>query len=472
MRIAVIGGGYVGLVSGACLADKGHEVIIVEQDADKVAKINNGVSPIHEDGLDDILQNTLGTNLQATTHLDAAVRLSDVTIIAVGTPFDGDEIDLSQIESASIAVGEALRDVNRYHVVVVKSTVVPGTSDDLVTPLLQLHSGKRLNVEFGVGMNPEFLREGNAVSDFMQPDRIVIGGSDNRAQARIAEVYASFGSVDKLLVNNRTAEMIKYASNSLLATLISFSNEIGNLCTAVEDVDVQNVLAGVKLDKRLSPILADGQRIQPEINTYIAAGCGFGGSCFPKDVNALRAYGAQRDCSMPLLDAVMETNEAQPQQMLALLKKRKINLARAKITVLGLAFKPGTDDVRESPGLKVIQLLCEAGATVTTYDPIATEEAQKTLNRVDVTYATSMQEAVDGASVIMLTTSWPEFAALPELIAPRAHQPLVIDGRRMLDESSVMNYEGIGRGMQSAIDNNNEHIDFNGTVNNNVSSAA
>ena len=325
MRIAVIGGGYVGLVSDACLADKGHEVLIVEQSGDKVTQINNGISPIHEEGLDEILANSIGKNLQATTNLDAAVSASELTLIAVGTPFNGDGIDLNQIENASIAVGQALQDVDRYHVVVVKSTVVPGTTDDLVTPLLQVHSGKRLGIDFGVGMNPEFLRKGNAVSDFMSPDRIVIGGNDERARARMTEVYAPFGGTDKVLVNNRTAEMIKYASNSLLATLISFSNEMGNLCGAIEDVDFLDVLNGVKLDKRLSPILDNGQRVEPEIDTYLAAGCGFGGSCFPKDVNALRAYGAHRNLPMPLLDAVMQTNAAQPQQMLALLDKHQID---------------------------------------------------------------------------------------------------------------------------------------------------
>lgn len=460
MRIAVIGGGYVGLVSGACLADKGHDVIIVEQSADKVSQINGGVSPIFEEGLDDILANALASNnLQATTHLTAAVSASDLTIIAVGTPFDGDEIDLTQIENASIAIGQALQSTDRYHVVVVKSTVVPGTTDDLVTPLLQVHSGKRLGVEFGVGMNPEFLREGNAVSDFMAPDRIVIGGNDERARARMAEVYAPFGSTDKVLVNNRTAEMIKYASNSLLATMISFSNEMGNLCSAIEGVDVIDVLGGVKLDKRLSPILASGQRVDPEINSYLAAGCGFGGSCFPKDVNALRAYGEQRGLAMPVLDAVMQTNAAQPQQMLALLAKRKVNLASAKITVLGLAFKPGTDDVRESPALRLINSIVAAGSTVTAYDPVATEEAQHALEGVDLAYATSMSEAIDGADVIMLVTSWPEFAQLPELIASRVQQPLVIDGRRMLNAGSVMNYEGIGLGERTTEESTSGYFD-------------
>jgi len=444
MKIAVIGGGYVGLVSGACLASHGHDVLIVEQDAAKVSQINKGISPIHEEGLDAILKKALGSHLQATTHLEDAVRLSDLTMIAVGTPFNGDEIDLSQIESASIAIGKALKNVDRYHVVVVKSTVVPGTTDDLVAPALEKHSGKKIGEHIGVGMNPEFLREGNAVSDFMGPDRIVMGGNDDRARNRIAEVYAPFGDTDKVLVNNRTAEMIKYTSNALLATLISFSNEIGNLCSAIDDVDVTDVIGGVKLDKRLSPILDNGERIHPEINGYLAAGCGFGGSCFPKDVNALRAYGAQRKLAMPVLDAVMQTNASQPEQMLKLVAKRKVDLAQARVAVLGLAFKPGTDDVRESPALSLIRSLVDSGAKVTGYDPVATEEAKKVLTDVKLDYAASTQAAIESANVIMIVTSWPEFSEVPGLLSKLEDQPLVIDGRRMLAADSVTHYEGIG----------------------------
>jgi len=449
MKIAVIGGGYVGLVSGACLASYGHDVLIVEQDADKVSQINKGISPIHEDGLDEILQQSLGSNLQATTHLDDAVRLSNLTMIAVGTPFDGDLIDLSQIESASVAIGKALKTVDEYHVVVVKSTVVPGTTDDVVTPLLEKHSGKSIGDQLGVGMNPEFLREGNAVSDFMTPDRIVMGGNDKRARDVIAQVYAPFGDTDKVFVNNRTAEMIKYTSNALLATLISFSNEIGNLCSAVDGVDVTQVIDGVKLDKRLSPILENGERVHPDINGYLAAGCGFGGSCFPKDVNALRAFGAQRDLAMPVLDAVMQTNAAQPQQMLKLLEKRSVKLSDATIAVLGLAFKPGTDDVRESPALPLIRSLVSSGAKVTGFDPVATDEAKKVLSDVELQYASSVHDAIKGASVVMIVTSWPEFAELPSLLGPLDKQPLVIDGRRMLATDSVAHYEGIGLGPQT-----------------------
>jgi UDPglucose 6-dehydrogenase/GDP-mannose 6-dehydrogenase len=446
MRITVVGGGYVGLVSGACLAEKGHDVLIVERDLEKVDLINGGKSPIHEAGLDAILQAQVGDRLQATAELQAAISLSDLSIIAVGTPFNGDTIDLTQIEEASRDIGKALKHKRGYHVVVVKSTVVPGTTDDVVAPLVEQYSGKRLGVDFGIGMNPEFLREGCAVDDFMQPDRIVIGGYDEQAQDTIAKLYEVFDSTDKVIVNNRTAEMIKYTSNSLLATLISFSNEIGNLCAQVPGVDVVDVLDSVKLDKRLSPILANGDRIQPDINSYLAAGCGFGGSCFPKDVKALKAFGHQHHVDMPMLDAVINTNRHQYQRMLALLRKHYPNTRGCKVSVLGLAFKPETDDVRESPALNLIKQLEHNGASVTVYDPIAMPSAQTELENVAVDYADSLESAVTRADVIFIVTSWSEFLNVPSLIASRHKQPLVIDGRRMLAADAVARYEGIGLG--------------------------
>jgi len=446
MRIAVVGGGYVGLVSGACLAEKGHDVLIVERDLEKVDLINDGKSPIHEAGLDALLQAQVGTRLQATSELQAAVSLSELIIVAVGTPFNGDTIDLTQIEQVSKDIGAALKHEHGYHVVVVKSTVVPGTTDDVVAPLIEMHSGKQLGVDFGMGMNPEFLREGSAVDDFMQPDRIVIGGNDERAQNTIARLYEVFEATDKVIVSNRTAEMIKYASNSLLATLISFSNEIGNLCAQVPGVDVVDVLDSVKLDKRLSPILANGERVQPDINSYLAAGCGFGGSCFPKDVKALKAFGHQHNVDMPMLDAVINTNKHQFQRMLALLRKHYPNARGCQVAVLGLAFKPETDDVRESPALPLIRQLVHNGASVTAYDPIAMPAAQTELENVPLAYAENLESAVAGADAVFIVTSWSEFLTVPSLIAERHEQPLIIDGRRMLAADSVARYEGIGLG--------------------------
>jgi UDPglucose 6-dehydrogenase len=244
MNISVVGTGYVGLVSGVCLAEKGHTVTCVDLDAAKVAKINQGIPPIYEKGLEDLLKRHAGRNLTATTDLRAAVMGSEMSLIAVGTPFDGSAIDLKYIREVARQIGEVLRDKASYHLVVVKSTVVPGTTDDVVRPILEEASGKQAGAHFGVGMNPEFLREGEAIQDFMAPDRIVLGGIDDRSIDKLAEVYSVFPEVDKLRTSCKTAEMIKYSANSLLATMISFSNEIGNLCAALGGIDVVDVMHG------------------------------------------------------------------------------------------------------------------------------------------------------------------------------------------------------------------------------------
>lgn len=444
MKVSIVGTGYVGLVSGVCLAEKGHEVVCIDVDQAKVDRINKGDTPIYESGLADLLQRNLSQNFRATTDLRQAVLDSNLTMIAVGTPFDGDDINLQFIRQAASQVGSALRDSQAYHVVVVKSTVVPGTTDDVVTPLLEEGSGKKAGVGFGVGMNPEFLREGEAVQDFLFPDRIVLGGVDKRTLDVLEDLYRPFPEVEKLRTNPRTAETIKYTANALLATMISFSNEIGNLCSAIGDVDVLDVMRGVHLDKRLSPILEDGRRIKPTFTTYLEAGCGFGGSCFPKDVKALISYGKKVGNSMQILDAVMSVNAAQPLKVIASLQKHFPCLKGVRVAVLGLAFKPGTDDVRESPSISIIQELLTQQALVKVFDPAAQNEARKIFSNGSVNFAENLAEAVSEAQAILLLTRWPEFEALPDLISTLKEPPILIDARRMLNKHSVARYEGIG----------------------------
>lgn len=444
MKVSIIGTGYVGLVSGVCLAAKGHEVVCVDMDAEKVALINAGEPPIYEIGLKDLLKQHIGRNLFATTDLYHAVSNSDMSLIAVGTPFDGSAIDLRYIHEVAREIGTVLRDKIAYHVVIVKSTVVPGTTEDSVLPIIEKASGKRAGLDFGLGMNPEFLREGEAINDFMEPDRIVLGGIDESTIAAMDDLYSAFPDVYKVRTNPRTAEMIKYTTNSLLATLISFSNEIGNLCAQV-GVDSVEVMEGVHLDKRLSPILDNGTRVYPALLTYLKAGCGFGGSCFPKDVKALIAHGENKGCSMALLKSVIFVNEAQSNQMLALLYKHYPDVEGLQVTVLGMAFKPGTDDIRESPSLPVTQRLLEAGAIVTCYDPIARDETEKYFgNRI--IFTNELEYSISNATVVLLMTCWPEFHRLAELICTSENTPLVIDGRRFLDKSGFSRYEGIGLG--------------------------
>ncbi len=274
-------------MSGVCLAEMGHEVICVDADARKISQIQQGVSPIFEQGLEPLLQKHIGRRLQTTTQLERVVLDTDLSLIAVGTPFSGSEIDLDCVKQVSLQIGQALRNKDDYHVVVVKSTVVPSTTEVTVVPILEQASGKRAGTDFGVGVNPEFLTEGEAVHDFMNPDRIVLGGIDAKTLTLLEQLYAGFNGVEKLKTNPRTAEMIKYASNALLATMISFANEIGNLGAAIGGIDVVDVMQGVQLSQYLSLRMPDGSRKSPGIVTFLSAGCGFGGSCLPKDVKAL-----------------------------------------------------------------------------------------------------------------------------------------------------------------------------------------
>ena len=454
MKVSVVGTGYVGLVSGVCLADKGHSVTCVDINKTVVEKINTGIPTIYEDGLEDLLTKNIGTFLTATTDLYQAVLETDISLIAVGTPFNGSEIDLKYIKIVARQIGEAIKDKDTYHMVVVKSTVVPGTTDNVVLPILEEASGKKAGVDFGVGMNPEFLKEGEAIKDFMFPDRIVYGGIDERSLSILAELYAVFEGVDKIATNCRTAEMIKYTANSLLATVISFSNEIANLCSTIGGIDITEVTRGVQLDKRLTPIMEDGTRIIPSFTSYIEAGCGFGGSCFPKDVKALIAYGKQQGIAMEILDSVIKVNESQPAQLITLLRKHFSNFKGLKVAVLGYAFKPGTDDVRESPALAVTQTLLDEGASIRGYDPIAQHEAQKIFGEGTVEFHPDLETAIGEAEAIIIITQWAEFKKIPDLLSTRSQSPVVIDGRRMLNKTSVANYEGIGWSYPNNIESN------------------
>jgi len=444
MKVSVIGTGYVGLVSGVCFAEKGHNVVCVDNDVSKVDKINSSVSPIYEEGLDELLSSNINERLIATTDLHKAVVESDVSLLAVGTPFDGDEIDLKYVCEVSKQIGLALKEKDDYHVIIVKSTVVPGTTDDIIIPLLEKYSGKKSGANFGVGMNPEFLREGMAIDDFMNPDRVVIGGIDEITHKKVSELYRPFSGIDILKTNNKTAEMIKYTSNSLLATLISFSNEIGNLCAEIGDVDAVEVMKGVHLDKRLSPIMDDGSRIIPPITSYLEAGCGFGGSCFPKDVKALISHGEKFHQSMPLLKSVIDINKLQPYKIIDRLNRHYQDINGITVAVLGLAFKPGTDDMRESPAIPIINKLLEGNAIIRAYDPIAEKEAKKVFSDANITYCDSVVGALQGIDVVLLLTSWSEFSNLSNIFESMGINPLLIDGRRMLPKDSFDHYEGIG----------------------------
>lgn len=442
MNISIIGTGYVGLVTGACLAEKGHQVTCVDINPERVAALNRAQSPIFEAGLEELLRKNVGKRLAATTQLDQAVRQTDLTLIAVGTPFNGAEIDLTAVLGASTQIGEALKTKPGYHLIVVKSTVVPGTTDLHVLPALEKASGKRAGLDFGVGMNPEFLSEGEAVNDFLFPDRIVLGGIDERSMDTLGKLYEVFpAEVPRLRTNTRTAEMIKYASNALLAALISFSNELANLGGALGDIDTVDVMRGLHLSQYFRGRSNEGL---PPITAFLKAGCGFGGSCLPKDVSALVAHGQKAGQAMHLLASVLRVNQEQPGKVLGLLKKHWPNLKGIRVAVLGLSFKPETSDVRESPAFPIMKALLDAGAVLHAYDPVALDEARKAFPEPRVAYHSSLDSALASIDAVVVVTPWKEFQSLPGRLRTCKNPVVFVDGRRAYDKTCVPKYEGIG----------------------------
>lgn len=447
MNISVIGTGYVGLVTGTCLADVGHVVKCVDIRAEVVEQINVGRPPIYETGLAELLCKVVANGqLSATTDARDAILATEVTLICVGTPNASEGMDLSQIIAAAQGLGAALADKRGYHVVAVKSTVLPGTTEGVVKTTLESHSGRKLGDGWGLCMTPEFLREGRAVEDFRVPDRIVIGASDTQAAEVLLRLYADF-CCPKLVTTPRTAEMIKYVSNSLLATMISFSNEIGNLCAALPGVDARQVWQAVHLDRRLTPV--ETQLGGPAgITEYLWHGLGFGGSCFPKDVAALQGFGRQLGEPMSMLDAVQKINLGQPLRLVALLE-REMDISRHRVAVLGLAFKPGTDDMRESPALPIVAALQKKSAQVIVHDPIAMPQAQRRAEFAGVTFARDWEEALRDAEACCLVTAWPEYGEIqPSDFRKLMRRPLVIDGRGIYEPGSLaaagVTWRGIG----------------------------
>jgi UDPglucose 6-dehydrogenase len=446
MKISVMGTGYVGLVSGACLAERGHQVTCIDIRPEVVQEINAGRPPIHEIGLDKLLRSARDKGmLSATTDAKTAILDSDVTLICVGTPTVDGRMDMSQIVAAAKEIGSALASKRGYHVVAVKSTVLPGTTEGPVKAAIESHSGRKVGDGWGLCMNPEFLREGRAVEDFRVPDRIVVGATDSMTAEVFLNVYADF-TCPKLVTTPRTAEMIKYVSNSLLATMISFSNEIGNMCSAVPGVDARLVWKGVHLDRRLTPI--NGQvGGAAGVTEYLWHGLGFGGSCFPKDVAALRSFGRTVGEQTRMLDAVLDINADQPLRMVALLEK-ELKLAGKTVAVLGLAFKPGTDDLRESPALPLVAELRRKGAKVLAHDPIAMPHAKKRPEFRDVVFAEGWEEALKKSDACCLVTAWPEYRSIqPTDFLKLMTRALVIDGRGVFEPAAMAAAGVVWRGV-------------------------
>ncbi len=455
MKISVMGTGYVGLVSGACLAERGHRVTCIDIRSDVVEEINAGHSPIYEIALDELLRLAREKEtLTATTDARSAIRDSEVTLICVGTPTIDGRMDLSQIMAAAKEIGAALTGKSGYHIVAVKSTVLPGTTEGPVQAAIESQSGRKVGDGWGLCMNPEFLREGRAVEDFRVPDRIIVGATDPMTANRFLEIYADF-LCPKLVTTLRTAEMIKYVSNSLLATMISFSNEIANICSALPGVDARLVWKGVHLDRRLTPI--DRQAgMAAGVTEYLWHGLGFGGSCFPKDVAALRSFGRTVGEHTRILDAVLQINADQPLRMVSLLEK-ELSVAGKNVTVLGLAFKPGTDDLRESPAIPLVEELQKKGAHVIVHDPIAMPQARKHLKFLNVTFSQNWSDALTNSDACCLVTAWPEYRAIQPADFGRLMKcPLVIDGRGMFEPAAMaaagVTWRGVGYTPESCVE--------------------
>ncbi len=432
MHIAVIGTGYVGLVTGACFAEFGVDVTCVDVDVEKVDKLNNGIIPIYEPGLDKIVKkNSAAGRLHFTTSITEAVENSQVVFLAVGTPPKEDgSPDMSYYRQAAKDVAGAM---NGYKVLVTKSTVPVGTGKwlrEFVTENLKFQT------EFGVASNPEFLREGAAIEDFMRPDRVVIGSNESRAIDVMKELYRPLYLIETPIVitSLEAAELIKYAANAFLATKITFINEVANLCDAI-GCDVHDVARGMGMDNRIG-------------RKFLHPGPGYGGSCFPKDTRALTTVADAFGVETRIVDAVIEANDRQRDAMIPKIEKLVGDLPGKKIGVLGLSFKPETDDMRESPAIEIIHEMIKRGASVTAYDPVAMDEARHYIS--GITYADDEYSAIDGADALVIITEWNQFRALDmEKVKSLLNQPKIADLRNIYEPADMremgFEYVGVGR---------------------------
>jgi UDPglucose 6-dehydrogenase len=430
MKLSVIGTGYVGLVTGTCLAEVGNDVLCLDLDPRKIEILNNGGIPIHEPGLLEMVQrNVAAGRLRFTTNVEESVGWGQVQFIAVGTPPDEDgSADLQYVTTAARSIAH---NMTEFKVVVDKSTVPVGTADKVKEAIASELKLRGSDIPFAVASNPEFLKEGAAVEDFMRPDRIVVGAEDERAITLLREIYAPFNrNRDRLLVMDiRSAELTKYAANCMLATRISFMNELANLADRL-GADIEQVRLGIGSDPRIG-------------YQFLYPGCGYGGSCFPKDVQALIRTADSIGQPLKVLNAVEDANEAQKRVLLEKISARFGNDLRGKHFALwGLAFKPNTDDMREASSRVIIQGLWDMGATITAYDPVAMEESQRIFGEdARLKYAETPMEALEEADALVIVTEWKEFRA-PDFARVKAtlKTPAIFDGRNMYTPSIVRSY--------------------------------
>ncbi|WP_420539903.1 UDP-glucose dehydrogenase family protein [Paenibacillus polymyxa] len=429
MKLAVIGTGYVGLVSGVCFAQKGNEVICVDLEQYKIDMLNRAESPIYEPGIEELIAlNLEAGRLEFTSDLDDAVRRSDIVILAVGTPsLANGEANLSYIEQAAADVGKAM---NGYKIIMTKSTVPVGTNEKIKDVV-----ARHTSLSFDIVSAPEFLREGSAINDTLHPDRIIIGLDNTGLRETMVTLHQVF--TDKIYVTDiRSAEMIKYASNAFLATKISFINEIANICEKV-GADVTCVAEGMGMDKRIG-------------SSFLQAGIGYGGSCFPKDTNALIQIAGNVDYEFKLLKSVVEVNTDQRFMIVSKLRESLGQLNGVSIGIWGLAFKPNTDDIREAPALEIVETLIQAGAIVKLYDPIAMDKFKERVDHPNILWCSSPQQAAERSDAVCLLTDWEEFKEVDLVqLGSILHKPVLIDGRNVFTEEQIqgsgLEYYSVGR---------------------------
>ena len=436
MNIGVIGSGYVGLTTSICLASLNHRIFLYDIDKEKLVKIKEKKLPFFEQGLQDILEKVISSgNLSPQNDLDNLVRETDGCFICVGTPTKNNSIDLTQITNSIESLIEVIKNNKKEdYKIIVRSTIIPNTSKDFILPMLKQELSE---LGFGFAVVPEFLREGNALDDFMNPDKIVIGSLDENTRNYVKEIFKSFENKCRIIETNLEAsELIKYTNNAFFSMLISFSNEIANISEKIPGVDAYEIMKALISDKRITT-KRNNESVIPSLESYLIPGCGFGGSCFPKDVQALLDYAHKKNINTPILKAVLDINSERPNKMVLLAESILGSLENKKISILGLTFKPETDDVRSSPALDAINILLEKNADVVAFDPIFKSSSEIIKIPKECKICARLEDALKDSEIALVFTKWKEFSSLnSEILKQFMKNPILVDGRGFLDSKN------------------------------------
>lgn len=441
--ITIIGCGYVGLVTGSCLASLGKKVICIDKNKKKIDSLKSGKLTIHEKNLKNIFKQNLNKNLFFSNSLSDSFSNSDISMIAVGTPLKNKKINYEYISNVSVDLAKLLKYKKKHHLIIVKSTILPTTCEKIIIPIIEKISKKKVNVDFSVVVNPEFLREGEAVDDFLNPDRIVIGYSNKKSKNLTRGIYSSFDKNIFHYTNIKTAELIKCASNSLFGTLISFSNEIANLSSKIGNIDNQELFSGIVRDRRISTNLRSGKINTAGIGSYIHPGPGFGGSCLPKDIKSLSNYGSLIKNKMYVLESVIKTNNKQYLKIIEYLKNKK-NKHKKIVSILGISFKPNTDDLRDSPSIHLIKKLSKLNYIIKVHDPISINLAKKIFAKnKNIFFSDKLVNTIKKTDFVVVMTYWNEYKKLHTKFKKNKFNPIIIDTRSQFDKNKFINYKSL-----------------------------